>query len=672
MRTARTLKSRLLLTSLPVITGAILITGLTLWSELSSSLQQHGDNLSKQRHDDVQADLTRASAILDLFIEHQLEQLEYTVQTLSSSGLVQDFVSQKQTTPLNRQLTKVQNEGTFDFLTVLDLRANVMGSFPATTGALDLGPRYQASALKNLIQTMTRQAPERNPRTIRGLMPLDAAFVGDLHLPTRDKVAQTGGAQTGGAQPPSPTSDLAFISATVIENDFGKPLGILIAGKLISRWDRPLDDLLQLTATQVAVFVGPDPVATSGFAAQIPPLSPTNTDRTTSFGLRTVSGDEGYGLNCTPLNDFNGALAGTRCVGVADTVHQNAGLKTNSMLFQMQRNLQFWLVGLGGITLIIVTALTVMAANTLTAPLSSISRAMARLASDDLAVTIPLSSDIREIQDLTDAMKVFKSSAEEQKRTLEALRLAKNAAEKASLTKSTFLSSMSHELRTPLNAILGFSQLLQIEPDLANNPQHNSSLEHILSAGNYLLYMIDQVLELSQIETGNLPIHLESISVDKLIKDTLKAIAPAAQKRSIAIEYDPPLSLEPIRADRARMSQVLMNVLSNAVKYNEDEGTITISFETMPNDMLCILVADTGVGIQEHKHADVFIPFDRLGAEESTIEGTGIGLTIARQLMEMMGGRIDFKSQFGVGSVFWLEIPFAGETPNETSSMLFL
>jgi len=250
------------------------------------------------------------------------------------------------------------------------------------------------------------------------------------------------------------------------------------------------------------------------------------------------------------------------------------------------------------------------------------------------------------------------SDLTEHKKAEEALIAAKEEAERANNAKSEFLSSMSHELRTPLNAVIGFTQLLRTDPDHPLSPRQEESAELVLKSGEHLLSLIEDVLDLAKIETGNLSLDLtpqdpaESLNSCRGIAGNL-----AAQKGLTFVDRTKGFSMPRINIDRTRFQQALLNLLSNAVKYNRDGGTVTLSVEESGNGVLRFSVADTGIGIPKEKQDRVFKEFSRLGHENSDIAGTGIGLTITRDIVEAMGGAIGFESDPGRGSKFWIDFP---------------
>jgi PAS domain S-box-containing protein len=247
-----------------------------------------------------------------------------------------------------------------------------------------------------------------------------------------------------------------------------------------------------------------------------------------------------------------------------------------------------------------------------------------------------------------------------------ALREAKEEADRANHAKSDFLSRMSHELRTPLNSILGFGQLLDRQtPTETQRPR----IRYILSAGRHLLNLINEVLDISRIEAGTLQLSVEPVCLEEAIGEALDLMRPLAAERTIVLASNCSLDTATyVLADRQRLKQVLLNLLSNAVKYTAVKGCVTVSFADSGNDLTRISVRDTGAGIPVDKLARLFTPFDRLGAERSTVEGTGLGLALCQRLVHAMKGSIGVNSTLGNGSTFWLDLPHA-QSPLQTLSV---
>ncbi|HEX3927778.1 MAG TPA: MHYT domain-containing protein [Gemmatimonadales bacterium] len=245
----------------------------------------------------------------------------------------------------------------------------------------------------------------------------------------------------------------------------------------------------------------------------------------------------------------------------------------------------------------------------------------------------------------------------DRRRAEEALRAASQAAEAASRAKSEFLSRMSHELRTPLNAILGFGQLMELE---ATTEGQKESAAHVLKAGQHLLHLINEVLDITGIESGGLRVSAEPVRVMDTVSETLDLMGPMAAARHVELSADESAMTERwVQADRQRLKQILLNLVANAVKYNRVGGTVRVTCEPGHNRSVRVVVTDTGHGIPADRLPRMFTAFDRLGAEQTDVEGTGLGLALARRLAEVMHGTIGVKTEVGVGSAFWIELPAA-------------
>ena len=275
---------------------------------------------------------------------------------------------------------------------------------------------------------------------------------------------------------------------------------------------------------------------------------------------------------------------------------------------------------------------------------------------------LPNSSEINLLIELAQ----FAAIAVERHRSQNALMSAKEEAESASYAKSQFLSSMSHELRTPMNAIMGFSQILKIaSPPLTDVQEGN--VNEILAASTHLMSLINEILDLAKIESGHFELSVAKVNLNEIIKEPMCLILPSAQKRGIEIELlkdGTEVSIENLTEqeefvwlDETRFKQIILNLMSNAVKYNNEKGKVTFTCDKIENNFFRICITDTGKGISKEQQKDLFKSFNRLGLEQTNVEGSGIGLVITKKLVEIMGGKIGFNSEVGIGSTFWIELP---------------
>jgi len=247
------------------------------------------------------------------------------------------------------------------------------------------------------------------------------------------------------------------------------------------------------------------------------------------------------------------------------------------------------------------------------------------------------------------------------------LALATDAAEHANRAKSEFISSMSHELRTPLNAILGFGQLLGNDSLALTPAKRTEFTKHILKAGTHLLNLINEILDLAKIESANLMLSIEPVAMSDMLVECRTMIEPAANQRNIRMLFSDSSGLN-VLADRTRLKQVLLNLLSNAIKYNREGGTVVVDCVSLGSDRVRLSVRDTGLGLRPDQVEALFQPFNRLGQETSSVEGTGIGLVVTKRLIELMNGSIGVTSTVGVGSVFAIELQVA-ESPEHGNTV---
>jgi signal transduction histidine kinase/DNA-binding response OmpR family regulator len=308
----------------------------------------------------------------------------------------------------------------------------------------------------------------------------------------------------------------------------------------------------------------------------------------------------------------------------------------------------------GGISLFLIAVVSTLLARSVVRPIDRLRIAADRMAAGVLSVHIPRRGP-PELARLADS---FNAMAESLEHGHARLREETVRADEANLAKSEFLSRMSHELRTPLNAIIGYGQVLELQ---LRDERRLEDVEQILKAGRHLLALINDVLDIAKIEAGELTLSPEPVPVAETVNEALALVAPSAQERNVEVGVE--LAGLPdgahVLADRRLLAQVLLNLLSNAIKYNRDDGLVGVSFVAAGEGRTQILVTDTGLGIPSARLEGLFEPFDRLGAEHTGVEGTGLGLALSKRLVEAMGGSIEASSEPGHGSTFVVELASA-------------
>jgi signal transduction histidine kinase/ActR/RegA family two-component response regulator len=304
-----------------------------------------------------------------------------------------------------------------------------------------------------------------------------------------------------------------------------------------------------------------------------------------------------------------------------------------------------------------------------TNPIRTLISGARRLGSGDLTTRVP-EAGVDDLKALSRALNSMAVSLEATRKTLDTqhaqITTSRAETDRATTAKNEFLSRMSHELRTPLNAILGFAQLLELDE---LDARQRDNVAHIVSGGRHLLDLINEVLEISRIETGSMNPVIEPVNALATVQEAIELVSPLAAQRGI--ELNTPSSMHAgvwIAADLQRFKQILLNLLANAVKYNRDGGSVTVSIKNL-GDRARIEVTDTGQGIPQDQLPKLFIPFERLGAGSTDVEGTGLGLVLALRLAEAMNGTLGVESQPWIGSTFHIELPLA-EAPVEAGTAL--
>ncbi len=308
-----------------------------------------------------------------------------------------------------------------------------------------------------------------------------------------------------------------------------------------------------------------------------------------------------------------------------------------------------------GFLVVVLTIILAVAISTqIRSPISKLINAAQDISKGQLPPAIEIKSD----DELGTLAKAFNQMINDLKVTQESLILSKENAEKANNAKSDFLAKMSHELRTPLNAILGFAQVLKMPTGNPLNESQSQNLDFIIKGGNHLLELINEILDLSKIESGKLQLSIENVNIGPFLEETLDLAKPLGDKYGVVINNEINLSSEDfIVADYFRLRQVVLNLLSNAIKYNKPNGSVSLGYKVLESEFIQVYVKDTGLGISDKDKKAIFEPFNRLSNQNSSIEGTGIGLTISKNLIEAMSGSIYFSTTLGQGTTFYIDLP---------------
>ncbi len=439
-----------------------------------------------------------------------------------------------------------------------------------------------------------------------------------------------------------------------------KTVGAILAESLMG--DVFADEVTRVTRIDAGVFLEAHRVAAATYNDQLPPITvdpPTSSAHRVLTQGETVTdqatiGGRRYVGRYFPIHSPAGSIIGMFAVGVPfDRLADDHHVIVRTTILGSAVALLLAAAAAAAIGYWILGPVQQLKASAEAIHRGTPERAQFKVATRD------------ELGDLSVAMAEMVAMLQAREREL----VTTNAAlEQANRHKSEFLSRMSHELRTPLNAILGFGQLLEMDH---LSPDQEEGVQQILKGGRHLLSLIDEVLDIARIETGRLAMSQEPVSIDDVLKESLDLVAPMALARHIQLSCDQqaPAARRHIFADRQRLTQVLLNLLSNAIKYNHESGSAAVSCAEVAGSRMRVTVTDSGPGIPPDKMARLFTPFDRLGAEADGIEGTGLGLSLSKRLMETMGGDLGVSSTPGLGSAFWIELPIVASPEEQAEEM---
>ena len=375
--------------------------------------------------------------------------------------------------------------------------------------------------------------------------------------------------------------------------------------------------------------------------------------------------------------------ANAEFLGLVARVQGDLAQQSERLLVRLQAARWRFFVALS-VTIALIAVASVLLSRRFASDVALLMKTLERLSAGDTTTAVPVRERRDEFGAVNKAVHAFRAALQrrdEAERALAALNAelerrverrtaqltaSRDEAERANQAKSEFLSRMSHELRTPMNAILGFGQLLERSPAL---PAANRSWVHeIVVAGEHLLELINDVLDLARVESGKFTVSPEPVALRPVLEECLTLLRPLAEAAGVRLHEASRHCDVQMRADRTRLKQVLLNLLSNAVKYNRRQGSVDVACVaelggTVPT--VCVRVSDTGAGLTPEQMARLFVPFERLEADQQRIEGTGIGLALSKRLVEAMGGAIGVESTPGSGSTFWVRLPLAVEAAVE-------
>jgi len=660
-----TLKWKFVLTFLSLGVVSIFAIGVTLWVALEEGSRNQNELISSLMKDEISSNSTRNLNLMQANLDALLVNLDRVSDGLASRSDFITFVEKSQTEPTIKILTAFAESNELDYLSVFDVSGNIMASYPPHVDDIG-GTRYfLKSEIGKRLQKLLSDSSGEGGNGFQGFTRYDKNFL---------NIFEPEGATTKYAVT---IESYGPFFVKIIRDDFNELLGFMFGGMMFHHSKDFVNVVSNLQGGAFVGFLDGMPLGSAGFNTTPQPLAEAEIKSVNENGqirINQMVGGISYLLDCGPVKGLNESNVAIHCGGDSLTSAQEASEKLLTVSLKTRTKLQIMLLVIMLILIVVIVIVSLFIANRIARPIQDMTQALIKLSKNDPDVSVPSNLGSQELEQLADAMEIFRENVVKRARldkelkelnvslqdNIEELEIAKEKAEIANRAKSEFLSSMSHELRTPMNAILGFAQMLQFNPKEPLSETQKSSVDLILRGGNHLLELIEQVLELSKIEAGHLSLNVTHTPARDVIDQSLTLIQSRADRDGIKIiDQIGRGDLPVLWTDRTRLMQVLLNLLSNAVKYNREQGTVTLTCQEQPDQMFRISVVDTGMGIPIEKQDDLFKPFERLGLEAGAIEGTGIGLTITRQIVEVLGGQIGFESEVGQGSTFWIDVPMS-------------
>jgi|GEM_PF-4188951 len=631
-----------------VLVAVLFLFGLGFWLEWERSSKLQTEEIQKHLLEETQYSLAQGFQIYEREIEFHIVRMEQRALSFSQSNEFQTSIIKSRVGPLNYQLQKDKDINLVDFANVWSLEGHIITSFPQHVSdlALENHLNLPGNPVSKALDNLSGKPLSKQDRIQSSYYLISKEIAHDLEIDwVSDKLDY----------------EVALLTVSSIYSDFGDPIGVLVLGKMVRNLREKFVAIKESSQIDYSLYTS----KYSSVTTATPHLSPLNENH--SAEEISAGPDEGTffmehhdeNMLCREIILETGLLAGVGCTGMPIELANRSLNKIDAILNRLKNRIGYWYFILGFLALITSTILAVFLSLRLTKPLEMVTEAIEKLSRNELDIKLPKNLESVEIETIAKATEVFKKNIQSMETVERELRDQREEALLSNKVKSQFLGNMGHDLRTPLNAIIGFSEVLKGE--IFGKIGHEKYKEYsndIHFSGNHLLELINNILDVSSIESGKFTMNERWFYLPEVMDQSIRLHQLLASQASVDLRLNIGDEVAEFYGDPLRFQQILNNLISNAIKFTASSKNISVFCALSESGNIIIKVEDSGAGIPQQDIGTIFEPFF-LGDDKAITpqRGTGLGLFLVKSFADFHHGTVDVESEIGVGTCFTLTFP---------------